>query len=307
MTDAGGVQVSVRHANDLTRALVANACSDPADRLLFIKGEPAVELGLRPGRGASDVDVLVGAATQPRLTEALEQHGWRRRPLDASDDVFPEHSVSFYHPHWPNDVDVHVRFPGFDADPETVIEALWAGRTAVSSASVDVPVPGLAGSALILALNCLRAPDDRRARAELDYLVDVAPKRVTGAELLDLAQRTGSLAAARPFFERAFPGVGPVQWPEPSPQWLTYTILRESAAIRLVALLGAPLRQWPRMLRRAVLPSRDALAAVDLAVLEDDSAHLRWRRWQRLRRAFASLPLVLRQVRDFRRAVKGHS
>lgn len=300
MAVLGQVPLEVRDANDLVRALLTNACDAPGDRLLFVKGEPAAIQGLRRERHCADVDVLADRATVRKIAQHLEARGWRSRPLDLSDDIFPQHSTSYIHPQWPGDIDVHSVFPGFDAPQDDVVAALWSGHVTLTSAGVEVPVPGPVGHVAVVALNALRHPGTEPATSDLDHLVRVAQELVTGEEMLRFAEQTGSLAALRPFLERAFPGHAPSVWPRPSRVWLTYTITSRPAAIRAVALLDAPLRQWPHLLRRALAPSRAALSAVDLRALEDDRKGLIRRRWARLRRAIADAPATAREVHAYR-------
>lgn len=178
-------------------------------RILMIKGPVPALHGLRPRRVSGDVDVLVEPAGFDRFVSALEDAGWRERPATFASARFTLHSRSLIRDTWPCDIDVHSCFPGFLADPTVVFEALWARRVQVDLAHQSCDAPDRLGSALILALHCLRGGStDRRYAAELDFLVDAFDLTSSEEhELAALASRTGCEQTLRTVLTRM--GVAP--------------------------------------------------------------------------------------------------
>lgn len=259
-------------------------------RVLVIKGEVAHRQGVRPLRLPTDVDLLVDPRRVDDLVALLVSRGWRARPNDPRDDVFPVHSASLYHPSWPIDIDVHSRFPGFDAPPASVFERLWRDRDELSVAGVAVDVPEIHAAALIVALHALRnKPGDATTR-DLDYLAGTAGQLLDGPRFVALAEETGSLGAVAPFATRVFPQCLPAGVPAPSREWILRTTAPDPAAMRLIALRSAPWRRKPHLLYRALFPSREALASVYLPALT-------MTRWQLARHRALRLSRTLREAR----------
>lgn len=290
---------------ELLQARVQQVADRADARSLVIKGPFAAELGLRSRTTSMDVDVLVEPGRGDDCVAGMIALGWRLRPVDRCDDVFPQHSTSLYHPNWPIDVDVHHRFPGLDGEPVAVFEALWAERLRRPAAGIDVATTGPVGTTLVLAVNALRTPWSERSQGELADLVDRARAAVSPQAIMDMASATGALAASRPFLEMAFPDACPAKWPPPSRTWYLYSLNPESASHRLIALRHAPLRKWPTQLWRALIPSRTALAATNLAVLEAGPKQLLWIRFVRIIGACRKLPTILSGYREFRRRESG--
>lgn len=269
-------------------------------RALILKGPFASRIGLRRRALSSDIDVLVEPGRLPDVVAGLSVLGWRARPADPKDDVFPVHSVSLYHQSWPIDIDVHETFPGLEAPLAEAFDALWEDRRHEFAAGVEVATTGVAGTVLILALNSLRSMWSQRSRNELDDLVSLAPGAVPGHTVLDLALSAGAAGPARPFLERAYPENEPEVWPIPTRLWYLYSLNPESASFRLIALREAPLRRRPAMLFRALVPSRAALASINLDALSMSRSELWLLRWRRLGRALRALPRIYRGYDRYR-------
>ena len=140
-------------------------------RMLVIKGAPAEEMGLRPPRASSDVDVLVEPARAAELIRLLGERGWRPRDVPDFPRLLARHSYTLIHDEWNCDIDVHHYWPGFLAPAETAFEELWASHATASMAEVDVDVPDRAGAALVLALHSLREAGfvDPSSRQMVEY------------------------------------------------------------------------------------------------------------------------------------------
>lgn len=286
---------------ELLQGRVQQLADATGARTLVIKGPFAAELGLRVRSTSTDVDVLVDPQSRGSFLEGLGRLGWRQRPIDATDDVFPQHSTSVYHPAWPVDIDIHHRFPGLDGDDGAVFEALWAERVTLPAADVAVNTTGLVGTTLVLAVNALRSPWSERSQRELAELIARAQDVVSGPAVVEMATATRALAAARPFLESAFPQDCPSRWPRPSRTWYLYSLNRESASHRLIALRHSPPRTWPLQLWRALVPSRMALAATNLAALDATNKQLRRMRLHRALGVVRKLPTIIASYREFRR------
>ena len=99
------------------------------------------------------------------------------------------HSVTFVHPDWPCDIDLHRYFPGLLAHPPDVFEAFWARRTRVEFAHKPCEILDRPSSLIVMTLNHLRsrASDDLNPRWSAMELSDVERE-----QLARLARRTGA-------------------------------------------------------------------------------------------------------------------
>ncbi|GAA3672697.1 hypothetical protein GCM10023081_08790 [Arthrobacter ginkgonis] len=292
-------------AVELAAALTASLCRERGLRCLFVKGPAAVAAGARPQRASADIDVLVHPEDMDRLLEALAERGWFTRPFEDGMGL-PKHSVTAYHPHWPCDIDVHFRFPGLDADPAAAFAALERGSGTHRFAGVEAPVPPRGGLVLIQAVHALRnlhtdSHHMTNARADYDFLLgrgESAPVLPAWEELTPLLDGTGAWAAMEPFLRDAYPEqAAGVSFPAASEDWIRRTFSSYGSTHKLVLLARAPWREKPRILWRSLVPSREALAVVDLSLLGADRRTLARHRRQRLLRFLGRLPLAVRQAR----------
>lgn len=140
-------------------------------RALLIKGPVLAQFALRAPRICADVDVLVAPTDYEVACATLRQAGWHIRSASFITERTSVHSRTFAHPRWPCDIDVHSSYPGFLADPERVFDHLWASRSVVSLAHIDIDVPSREASAVLLALHSLRGSlRQPRHATELDEL-----------------------------------------------------------------------------------------------------------------------------------------
>lgn len=301
------VELTIGEATDLAAGLVATTAGRLGIRALIIKGRYAAEQGLRAPRVALDVDVLVDPGHSPRLIAALAERGWQPRPEDPDDAIFPTHSRSLIHRSWPCDIDVHTRFPGFEVAPAAAFDAIWDTRVGAVAAGASMWIPNPTATLLIVALHGLRTPSKGNERADLALLAKRARHLVDGPAALALADRTGSLGALAPFLRQAYPDLVPDAVPRPSAEWVLRSRAPDSATVRLIALRQARWRERPRLLLRALHPSRAALAAVNLDALATDTAGLRRLRRRRRLAALRRLPSIIREYRDYEHERSRHA
>lgn len=256
-------EVGLVEATLLAKSLVAHLTQGASLRALAIKGVTAELQGVRPRKISTDTDVLVHPDDFDEVVALLGRRGWefRHRPLEPA--VISPHSLSMLHQGWPCDIDVHRSYPGFLADPATVFEALWKRRTVINVAQTAVETTDRAGTILVLALHALRAPYLDANQLELDNLARRVQEMSEPEDLDDLvclAQQTGSIQTAGPFFER----VG-IRVPkstihnEAYKSWLAVTSDRNRTALWLLQLRRSSWRHKPKVLWHAVFPSESEL------------------------------------------------
>lgn len=300
MGESGGeTGLSVSEGVLLGHALVARVAEDLGVRVFFIKGPASVQLGLRRPKISNDVDVFVAPDDLDLLLDGLRERGWRERPVDPDSRAFPKHSVTVDHPDWPCCVDVHYRFPGMEKDAGECFELIWVHTQALSLTGQQVRVPTKALGIVILALHALRTPHLEPSRLELDVLSSVVQQEQLQSEVLDLATRTGALAAMRPFLEAVVLGEEAPVWPGPSTEWRNRILAREPGSARLLALAQAPWPAKPGMLWRSVAPKSETFLGGDIYADVSFSGRLglHGARWSRFLKA---LPQIIRDFSHYR-------
>jgi glycosyltransferase involved in cell wall biosynthesis len=285
----------------LAHALVDQVAREREVRLLFIKGPTAVAQGLREPRVSLDVDALVDPARRHVLAERLGDLGWVDEHPYTSPTVLPMHSLTHRHRGWPCELDLHDRFPGFFADPQTVFERLWERRQTVRVASRDLLCPDPAGQVLVLALHALRDPHDGAKAYELSTLAEHVRAEATEASLRDLAELARDIGAAdtaAPFLDRVgAPAVGrDTTDPVDLHAWHLRTQPATTTAVPWInELRGLPWYRWPGYLWYAA-----TLSEVEIRLAEPNLPPGRGPVWQarmrRLRRGLRALPKAVTAV-----------
>ncbi|NQX11401.1 nucleotidyltransferase family protein [Microbacteriaceae bacterium VKM Ac-2855] len=270
-----------------------------------MKGPSAVALGLRPDRISTDVDVWIRPRDLRVLTARLEHLGWRERPLDRIDDIFPVHSLTFYHASWGCDIDVHFTFPGCDGEPDAVFDVLMQHTIELPLAHVQVTTLDAIAHAIVIALHGLRTPWEPRNQRELSFLID-AIDRVQVPAMYACAEAMGCLPALAPFF-RALDAdrYARTDFGRPSSDWMIRTTARTSGSIRLINVINAPWRQKPHLVKLALFPSVEALRSVDLFLPVEHPSDLRLARRRRLIAGIRRVPTMFADL--YRHYRKSHS
>nr|WP_246414283.1 nucleotidyltransferase family protein [Microbacterium thalassium] len=127
--------------------------SNHAIRALIIKGPTLHHHGLRAPRESTDVDVLVEPPRVEQLAHALLQVGWTPRRSRHPRQADAPHSLTFVHPQWPCDIDLHAFFPGILATPTEAFELLWQSHEQLAIANVACDIPDATASSVILIAN----------------------------------------------------------------------------------------------------------------------------------------------------------
>lgn len=244
----------------MAHALVSHIAETANVRAIFIKGPYSERLGVRRSRESADVDVIVLPETITLFTRELRAKGWDLRPSDPDEVAFPKHSVTLFHPNWPNDIDLHFRYPGLDADVYKVFDAMWSASDQTTMAGRAIRVPKMPLAVCITALHALRTPWTKRSKDELEFLhsMDLSSHR---AEILELARAMGAIPALAPFLRRHFGESVVGSIPLPSDEWRRRILSRSPGAARILAILAVPLKERPLLLWRSLMPHRDGILA----------------------------------------------
>lgn len=297
MTPAEGVAdrsssslLGLEEAVRLCHVLVAHSAGVAGVRVFFIKGPASGEMGLRPAKTSIDVDAFVSVNDMPALLMQLASRGWQTRPSASELDGFPRHSETLYHDSWPNNIDVHYRFPGMDMPPAACFEVLYAETQEFIMANQLIRVPSLELGVVIAALHALRTPTEAAEQRALSFLHGL-PLQLHKNKILQVAQKCRATAALRSFLTQAFGEDCLSHWPEPGDDWKNLTRVSAPGAGWAVAFSTASWRKRPRMLVEAMFPSKRALLGADLyADVSIKGRFLaRARRWQVFFLRFPSL------------------
>ena len=293
-------QLSIPEAVLLGHALVARVADSLGIRAFFIKGPASVIQGLRLPKVSTDVDTFVSPADIGPLLASLQERGWRERTGDEDVRVFPKHSVTVNHPSWPCHIDIHFRFPGMERDAAASFDAMWEHTEFLELAGQEVRIPSKALGITLLALHALRAPHLQASQQELGFLTDLAGRESHAATILEISVATGGLAAMRPFLADLAAVPPSFAWPPASVEWRNRQFAKEPGSARIIAILQAPLRDRPGMLRNALLPPDSVYLSQD--PYADLSPKGRFRayaaRWARFLR---SAPRLARDLAAHRR------
>ena len=282
-------------AVELATAFATSTATNLGARSLVIKGKVASHYGLRKPRVSADTDILVEPTKHLAVVEALEQLGWRERPMwQASAEASP-YSTSLIHDAWPCDIDVHAHFPGFLAAPSDTFDRLWDDRRELDFAGVACPIPGQVGAMLVAALHGVRpsgSPD--RAASELAAVgtaID-ATDPDTRERLALLAEVTGASGPLAPFLAEH----GVTARYELTPELRAWRVLTAGGATYTgnvaSTLVGKPLRVKLHLVRLAAWPSADDVRYANPELPDRRSART-WVRLQRLGRGAAQSPKAI--------------
>jgi len=279
---------SLNEANALAHALLARIGRDNGIRTLSIKGLVADHHGLRKPRVAADADVIVEPGRFDEFCRLLTAHGWHLRVEREVPSLLGPHSVTFIRDDWPNDIDAHVRFPGFFADDGTVFERLWQTRAFMEAAHNEITVPSRGASAVIAALHAVRYTKSVRHAGELEQIAHLLTEEFTDAEreeFVDVARAGHAQWVLRELFDLIDQPYEVDANPRQQELWDTNrATVEDGAAVSWLSMLkAAPLHRKPAVLFRALWISRVDIPRNDanrMPTLGEAWAHrmLRWRR-----------------------------
>lgn len=296
---------SSRAWSELLHAEVAYLLRTAGIPVLHIKG-PTVALWLYgPGeRPWGDVDVLVPPSRMHDAHGVLGGHGLVERNPGVTRRTTTDHAITLARTDpqvGDDDVDLHDRFPGVDADPEHAFDELWRRREPAKLAATDVWFPDLSTRALLIALNTARSRSPK-GRRDLERLLRAD---VDWDDVLDLAERVQALPALRAGLELLPEGAAlvastPLVQVPVSTEWRLRLADAPRTALRLDELHRAPWSRRPRLFARWLFPPpsvvrmRDRRAAAGRAALA--AAYTR-----RLVDGVAALPGAVRALHRSRR------
>lgn len=290
-------QLLLEEAVLLCHAMVAHVAASNDVDVFFIKGPVSALQGLRPPKVSVDVDVMVPPASMAALTAALDLRGWRERPSEAESSAFPHHSVTLFHDDWPNNIDLHHRFPGMEAPAPDSFAKMWKRTQPATLAGCRLQVPERPLAIVFLALHALRSPSRESGNVELDFLLSLELAALK-SEIIHCSTETGSLGALRPFLTSAFGEDCVPTWPSESAEWRNRRAVGAAGSLRAISILSAGWKERPKLVVRALAPSRESILGANLYSDMSAAGYVRnqARRWGRLLRA---LPQLTRDLRQF--------
>ncbi len=163
--------------------------------LVHLKGLAIDADLLWPGRGTSDVDVLVRPRHARRMAKALVEAGWRLQTGYEENSSFA-HAATYWHDMF-GYVDLHRYYPGMHPDAEVAFAGLLRHCRARELGGVECLVPERVAQRLVLLLHAGRGRSSKDVR-DVEHVWHAATD-AERAEVEALAQELGAdlgLAAA---------------------------------------------------------------------------------------------------------------
>ena len=283
-------ELRTTEATELAHAWAQALADASHTRILAIKGATLSYHGLRRGHVSRDIDVLVEPAGFEAFCAQVEAAGWQARPSTFLGEHTTTHSITYFHPQWPVDVDAHRFYPGFLAPADEVFDELWRRRVTIDFAHRPCAATDKIAAIAILALHSLRGKRAQgRHLAELDDLLSrVTLDDTERADLASFAERVDCVEALGVLADRdvlvalgAVPSGAGDDITRTSPElteWRGRVEGTESgAAFWLFAFRQARWRDRPRMIARAFWPSRADLLIRDPTLPDLPGARVRAR------------------------------
>jgi hypothetical protein len=232
---------------------------------LVIKG-PTIASWLYPdGRESGDVDLLVAPSMGNAARDALTAHGYTDVYAGVHDGEVADHSYVLTDDRLGGrEVDVHVAFPGVGVDAETAWRELWARRSSVRTAGIDVPAVDRAAVAVLLLLHAARN-GAASPRAVEDVRLVAAADDATWREVAGLVERLCAAPAVHaalglvPDGERAARALGIAGVRDPD--WELRASSPDPLSVRLLDLRAASWRRRVAIVARELAPSAAFLRA----------------------------------------------
>lgn len=273
MRSVGSGTFELDAATQLAHAMAAAIARGLGVRALSLKGPIASHYSLRPPRASADADILIEPERFAEYCSALESRGWHTRVGRETPALMPQHSMTYIHPEWPCDIDVHWMFPGFFADAAEAFDALWSSREQVSVAHCPVQAPSKAGSAVIMALHAERDRRSPKHVEERDLVSTALRERFTAAErdeFVTIAYAGRAAWTLRDYFLTADLGAVVVDADaEQQRRWALFSnrVDDASSVAWWQRVRTAPWPQRPRWMLRAIWVSRQDMPRNDPDVL----------------------------------------
>lgn len=280
----------------MVHALVQGLAADLGARALSIKGPVLEHYGLRRFRPSSDAGVWLDEAHRSAVVAELIAQGWeeRRDRGEHQARIMPAHSVTYFHPNWPIDLDLHWFFPGLGVDADTAFSRIWQQRSEMQAAGITINIPSIVDSALIEMLHCAKQITYSDRMSELEGVVRVVRSWPISRRQARV-DRVIEQRASDPLQELfRINGIGslPTQWnSEERKQWKFAAATGQggSTAAILYQVWTSPWRKKPRDLWDGIWPSEKELVDTDM---QHDSSkhHIRVIRYQRFLKGMRALP-----------------
>lgn len=263
LADLRTARFSVREANFLAAAQVAELARRVGVRALLVKGFSLEYHGLRKGYPFSDTDVLVDPDRAEVMSNQLEAAGWVERPVSFLGSVMTKHSRSYIQDCWPNDIDLHVEYPGLLVDSRLAFETLWSRRVEIRLAGQPCWIPDRHASMVMWGLHSLRGMSrEHRYQRELELLAAELESASRDGHLVELMELVVELRADPMFPLLAEAGSVIPTLPPPDPaalaEWKRKVTQATEVTPWLQVFRETPRRQRPALLWRALwLPAAD--------------------------------------------------
>lgn len=253
--------------HELVCALVSRLASERGLRCLILKGPALHAQGLRLRPHSGDVDILIDPSRTSEFIEVMRGWGWSPRADPMEGTPIP-HSKTLSPPDWGCEIDIHIRYPGIEVDPDTAFRLLWEHAEELSFGGVRGFTLSIPAHAVIQALTLARPlsgspmPEGKEATA--------AVLRLGGSEALRLAICLHAHGALQEELSMAFPHeVIPYAAIPPDWAWLS----QPNPARAYLAMI----RAMPPRLRPVVIWKIITLRSVD----EGGRTEPLVRRWRR--------------------------
>lgn len=269
-------------------------------RALAIKG-PVLQLqGVRAERQSADVDILVDPSAYEQFIDALKEREWSVMPHTAA-SALPHHSQTARHGTWPCELDIHHRYPGISLPPPVAFERIWASRSSVTIAGVDVPTPSAVASVVMHGLQLIRDFGMNSPRV-LQFIQDLRsrPEAFDREELAQCAAALGAADTLYPILSKV--GAPPIAVGTTPARFLrSWRLVSQSTGEMSVHLVAEAARTppalWGRLFWRSVWLTDEEIRERFPSLANTRTGLLR-ARMRRLRRGLRALPTALRLYRQ---------
>lgn len=291
----------------LGHVFVHKLAAESGIRALSIKGPVTMHHGLAKPYTPSDSDLLIEPDKIEQLCRLIESYGWVERVSEGFPRLLTEHSVSYQHPSWPSDLDIHHEFPGFLAPKSTTFDLLWERRLEIAIGNVMCPVVDRQAALVISMLHYERDSTSMRALSGMTALTDWARTNSVEPEdrraLVEILAQTGAMesleAVARElgaYRRSAYFGSHELEL------WK----LRSRGGLNPALPFIVALSEWRILPALRMVPSILSPRRPDFAVAGPSGLRFRIEHARRLIRSLRTLPRLIRVVRSSSDSPRAH-